>query len=54
MLPELALKKKEKIVLKGEYSSGSVLMNLEETKKMLEKYNLLYDQIEKRSGEILE
>lgn len=54
MLPELSKGKKKKAILKGEYNSNTTLMNLKETEQMLKKYNLLYDQIEKRQGEILE
>ena len=52
MLPELLKGKEKKVALKGEYSSSSFLMDLEQTKKMLKKHKLLIDQ-QDGSGEFL-
>ncbi|MCL5407137.1 MAG: polysaccharide biosynthesis protein [Patescibacteria group bacterium] len=53
MLPELIGKKINKRILPGEFSSANAQMDLEETKKMLTKYKLLFEHQEEKIGEIL-
>jgi len=54
MLPELTHKEsKEKAVLKKEYSSDDILMNLKETTAYLRKNGLLLEQQTNKQGELL-
>jgi FlaA1/EpsC-like NDP-sugar epimerase len=53
MLPEIGKQQTDMKALKKEYSSGDSLMSIEETKKLLEKHNLLIGQEIIEEGEFL-
>lgn len=53
MLPELLTEEAGAKALDQEYSSGDKVMNLEETRELLEKYHLLVNQELKTEGEFL-
>ena len=53
MLPELMKKTAGLHALQKEYSSGDSLMTLDETRKLLERHNLMVDQEIKEEGEFL-
>jgi len=53
MLPEMVKKQKEGKPLQKEYSSGDSLMTMDETRKLLEKHNLMVGQEIIEEGEFL-
>lgn len=53
MLPELVKEETNQPALHKEYSSGDILMTLEETKQLLDHYNLMVGQEIKEEGEFL-